>query len=202
MPASVAGTAIVAGSHATIVLFALCSFFALRDDLTVREIPAPQGLAPNALAIAGDVRSSPDDVDSPYGTGRLVLLHDPEEPAPWNGPWRIVCFAQAPLEPEIGTDPFLAEVTWSWLTDALEECGAASHALGGTVTRTASTRFGELAGPEHSVDVEIRASWTAEDTHLDRHLTAWLDVLGSAAGLPPPGVRLLGPSGSPDEGTP
>ena len=81
-------------------------------------------------------------------------------------------------------------------------CGATSHALGGTVTRTASTRFGELAGPEHSVDVEIRASWTAEDGNLDRHLTAWLDVLGSAAGLPPPGVRLLGPSGPQDDGTP
>ena len=30
-----------------------------RDDLTVREIAAPQGLAPDALAIAGDVRPGP-----------------------------------------------------------------------------------------------------------------------------------------------
>ena len=71
----------------------------------------------------------------------------------------------------------------------------AHHAVGGTVTRTASTRFGDLAGPEHTVDVEMRASWTAEDTDLDRHLSAWLEVLGNAAGLPPPGVHLLGPSG-------
>ena len=27
-----------------------------RDDLTVREIPAPQGLAPEAIALSGDVR--------------------------------------------------------------------------------------------------------------------------------------------------
>jgi ribonuclease D len=54
--------------------------------------------------------------------------------------------------------------------------------------------FGDLAGPEHTVDVEMRASWTAEDAHLDRHLLAWLEVLGNAAGLPPPGVHLLGPS--------
>ena len=60
------------------------------------------------------------------------------------------------------------------------------------MTRTASTRFGDLAGPEHSVDVEMRASWTAGDTDLERHLAAWLDVVGTAAGLPPPGVRLLG----------
>ncbi|MEV4458515.1 phosphatidate cytidylyltransferase [Microbispora sp. NPDC004025] len=32
---AVAGTAIVAGSHATIVLFALCSFFALREFITL-----------------------------------------------------------------------------------------------------------------------------------------------------------------------
>jgi hypothetical protein len=87
-----------------------------------------------------------------------------------------------------------SEVAWSWLTDALDDAGAGHHNVGGTVTRTASTRFGDLAGPEHTVDVEMRASWTAETTDLDRHLQAWLDVVGSAAGLPPPGVRLLGPS--------
>lgn len=41
----------------------------------------------------------------------------------------------------------------------------------------------------------MRASWTAGDTALDKHLTAWLQVLANAAGLPPPGVRLLGPGG-------
>jgi hypothetical protein len=48
----------------------------------------------------------------------------------------------------------------------------------------------------------MRASWTAEDTDLDRHLTAWLEVLGNAAGLPPPGVRLIGPSGRSEDETP
>jgi hypothetical protein len=92
-------------------------------------------------------------------------------------------------------DSMFSEVAWSWLTDALTDSGAGHHAIGGTVTRTASTRFGEIAAPEHSVDVEIRASWTAEDTDLDRHLRAYLEVLGNAAGLPPEGVHLLGAGG-------
>ena len=41
------------------------------------------------------------------------------------------------------------------------------------------------------MDVEIRASWTAEGTDIDRHLTAFVEVLTNAAGLPPAGVRLL-----------
>jgi hypothetical protein len=92
-------------------------------------------------------------------------------------------------------DSMFSEVAWSWLTDALSEHGAGHHSVGGTVTRTASTRFGSIAAPEHSVDVEIRASWTAEGTDLDKHLIAFLEVLGNAAGLPPPGIHLLSSNG-------
>ena len=67
---------------------------AFRADIVVREIPSPAGLAPFALALAADVR--PDDHgDSVYGTGRFVLLHDPDEPDAWGGAWRMVAFAQA-----------------------------------------------------------------------------------------------------------
>jgi hypothetical protein len=127
------------------------------------------------------------------------------EPIP--APQRLAPFASAlaarVVDPDghMVDDAMFSEVAWSWLTDALTEAGAAHHAVGGTVTRTASTRFGDLAGPEHSVDVEIRASWTAADAELDRHLAAWLEVIGNAAGLPPPGVRLLGPSGSGSAGS-
>lgn len=117
-----------------------------RDDLAVRQIPSPAGLAPDSIAFAADVR--PDSHgDSPFGTGRFILLHDPDEPDAWDGAWRIVTFAQAPLEPEIGTDPLLADVAWSWLTDALAERGASSRALAGTATKTVSRGFGSLAFP-------------------------------------------------------
>lgn len=164
-----------------------------RDDLTVREIPAPQGLAPHALAIAGDVRSSPDDVDSPYGTGRLVLLHDPEEPAPWNGPWRIVCFAQAPLEPEIGVDPLLADVAWTWLTDALASRRAGFHSASGTATKTLSKGFGSLAAEGDGAQIELRASWSPEGA-IAPHVEAWAELVCMLAGLPPgsEGIAMLG----------
>jgi len=122
------------------------------------------------------------------------VLFDPEGHEAWNGTTRCVGYLSAATDEELVDDAMFSEVAWSWLTDALTDTGATHHNVGGTVTRTASTRFGDLAGPEHTVDVEMRASWTAETTDLDRHLSAWLEVLGNAAGLPPPGVHLLGPS--------
>lgn len=163
-----------------------------RDDLRVREIPAPQGLAPSALAIAGDVRAESDELDSPYGTGRLVLLHDPDEPAPWNGPWRIVCFAQAPLEPEIGTDPLLADVAWAWLTDALESRHAGFHSASGTATKTLSKGFGTLADEGDGAQIELRASWSPEGA-IPAHVEAWAELVCMLAGLPPgsEGIAML-----------
>ncbi len=95
------------------------------------------------------------------------------------------------MVPEMASDPLLAGVCWSWLIEALEAHGAGYAALGGTVTQTASTRFGDLAGPPSSADLELRASWTPLGTDLDRHLGAWLTLLASTAGLPPPGVTPL-----------
>jgi hypothetical protein len=169
-----------------------------RDDLTVREITAPQGLAPSAFAIAGDVRSGPDDTESPYGTGRLVLLHDPEEPSPWNGAWRIVCFAQAPLEPEIGIDPLLADVAWAWLTDALGSRHAGFHSASGTATKTLSKGFGTLAAEGDGAQIELRASWSPEGD-IAPHVEAWAELVCMLAGLPPgsEGIAMLDSHRSP-----
>lgn len=155
-----------------------------RDDLSVREIPAPTGLAPHALALAADVRPEEHGVDSPYGTGRLVLLHDPEEPEPWDGPWRVVCFAQAPLEPEIGADPLLADVAWSWLVDALDSRGATYGSASGTATKTVSKGFGSLGDEGDGAQVELRASWSPHST-ATLHVAAWAELVCMLAGLPP-----------------
>jgi len=154
-----------------------------RSDLTVREIPSPQGVAPYSIALAGDVR--PDSHgDSPYGTGRFIMLHDPDEPDAWGGAFRIVSFAQAPLEPEIGTDPLLADVTWSWLIDALDSRGAAYHSASGTATKILSTGFGGLAEEGDGAQIELRASWTPEGDPLV-HVEAWAELVCMLAGLPP-----------------
>jgi hypothetical protein len=165
---------------------------AFRDDIVVREIGTPQGLAPFAIALAADVRPG-EDGESVYGTGRFVLLHDPEAPDAWGGAWRIIIFAQAPLETEIGTDPLLADVTWSWLVDALDSREAVYHAASGTSTKTLSKGFGGLAVEGDSAQIELRASWTPEGPFRP-HVEAWAELVGMLAGLPPgsEGIAVLG----------
>ena len=165
---------------------------AFRDDITVREIATPQGLAPYAIALAADVRPD-DEGESVYGTGRFVLLHDPDEPVAWGGAWRIVIFAQAPLENDIGTDPLLADVTWSWLVDALDSRDAGYHSESGTSTKTLSRGFGALAVEGDGAQIELRASWTP-DGPFRPHVEAWAELVGMLAGLPPgsEGIAVIG----------
>ncbi|ALJ20425.1 DUF3000 domain-containing protein [Microbacterium sp. No. 7] len=155
-----------------------------RADLVVREITAPASLAPHAIAFAADVRPDSHATDSPFGTGRFVLLHDAEEPDAWNGAWRIVCFAQAPLEPEIGTDPLLSDVAWTWLVDALRARQATYHSASGTATKTLSKGFGTLADEGDGAQIELRASWSPSG-ELAAHLDAWAELVCMLAGLPP-----------------
>jgi len=145
------------------------------------------------VALRGDVRPESEDAESAYGTGRLILLHDADEPSPWNGPWRIVCFAQAPLEPDIGVDPLLADVAWSWLVDALKSRDAGFHSASGTATKTVSKGFGSLAGEGEGAQIELRASWTPVGP-MTPHVEAWAELVCMLAGLPPgsEGVQMLG----------
>jgi len=161
---------------------------ALRPEVRVEPIRPPQRLAPWSHALAADVRG-PDGTE--LSSGRLVLLYDPDGAEAWDGVLRLVAFASAEMEPDMAGDPLLPEVGWSWLTEALAERGAAFLAAGGTVTQTTSTRFGDLHGPRTSVALELRGSWTARTTELGPHLLAFVDLLCTAAGVPPEGVTVL-----------
>ena len=156
-----------------------------RAELTISEITAPASLAPFAVALAADVSPSRHGDDSELGTGRFILLYDPTEPEAWGGRFRVVCFAQAPLETDIGLDPFLADVAWSWLIDALDARGARYIAASGTATKILSTGFGELAHQGDGAQIELRASWTPLDAAVASHVEGWGELLCMLAGLPP-----------------
>ncbi|MBO9577993.1 MAG: DUF3000 family protein [Microbacteriaceae bacterium] len=156
-----------------------------RAELRLQEVPSPEGLAPHSRAFAGDIHPPDHGIDSELGTGRFIVLHDAEQPEAWAGEFRVVCYAQAPLEHDIGSDPMLAEVAWSWLVDALEERGAPYHAASGTATTVLSTGFGGLADQGSGAQIEVRASWSPDGPELGRHLEAWGDFLCLLAGLPP-----------------
>ncbi|MCG2806291.1 DUF3000 domain-containing protein [Propionicimonas sp.] len=155
-----------------------------RPELKVDQIPAPQKIAPFAVAISAEITSNGEDL----GTGRLVLLHDPDGSPSWDGDFRCVSFSRADVDPEMVTDPLLSEVGWSWLLEALERNQAAYRAPSGTVTAVSSKSFGGIAEDPARAEVEVRASWTpiinsVED--VNAHLVAWSELLCLAAGLPP-----------------
>lgn len=167
-----------------------------RPEVRLAEVTAPTRIAPYAAALTAEVNPSREPEDL-LGNGRFVVLHDPDEPTAWRGSFRIVIMARATLEAELGADPFLGEVTWSWLLDALRSAGAGYHTVSGTVTRVLSQSFGGLVDSEEQVEVELRASWTPRTTDLAPHLLAWVQLCATAAGLAPvpPGVTALGPRG-------
>lgn len=159
----------------------------LRPELVVTDIAAPGSLAPHAIALAADVTPARHGSDSELGTGRFILLYDPSAPEAWGGTFRVVCFAQAPLETEMGVDPFLADVAWSWLVDALDSRGANYTAASGTATKILSTGYGELASQGDGAQIELRASWTPLDHEVGAHVEGWGELLCKLAGLPPAG---------------
>jgi hypothetical protein len=166
----------------------------LRPEVLCEDMPAPQRIAPYASALSADV--TVDGVD--VGTGRIILLHDPAGNDAWSGTFRCVAYARAEIDLELITDPMLAMVGWTWLTEALEEHGASYISASGTVTKVATESFGGMADEGGTAQIEIRASWTpvvAEDPasegpdlaplDLAPHVEAWGELLCTAAGLPP-----------------
>ena len=176
-----------------------------RPGMEFEPLPAPRRLASYSHALSATVTEpGADGEEEELGSGRFVLLYEPDGHAEWQGSWRCVTLLQAEIEVEIAQDPLLPEVTWSWLSEALAELGCA--ALGGTVSRCASAGFGELEDQGVSTSVELRASWSPLPPEpeagarwgarplwtpatawsgLAAHVEAWSRCLATAVGLPP-----------------
>ena len=108
-----------------------------------------------------------------------------------------MAYARAEIDIELITDPMLAAVGWTWLTEALDAHGATYATASGTVTRVATESFGGMADEGGTAQIEIRASWTPgirrtahrtpHPAPLDiaAHVEAWGELLCTAVGLPP-----------------
>ena len=180
---------IATGTDAFALALAQLKGIDVRPEFEVDEAPAPQRLAPSAVALTAEMA----DPESDAASGRFVLLHDPDGVEEWGGSFRAVVFARAALEQDLVDDPLLHDVGWSWVTECLAARGCRATQLGGTVTRTSGRSFGTMLERPADGFVEIRASWTpveAPDTgevldDLAQHASAWVDLLATAAGLPP-----------------
>jgi hypothetical protein len=172
----------------------------VRSEVRIEEAPAPRRLAAYAYALEATVLADGEEL----ADGRLVLLHEPSGHDAWHGDFRLVTLVRAELEPEMAGDPLLPEVSWSWLTGALDARGAAYQEPSGTVSRASSHYFGAIADRGDDTQIEIRASWTPLERtggagpDAAAHLTAWCDLLCACTGLPPsegPEPPLLGAAG-------
>lgn len=168
----------------------------VRAEISLGDIRPPQKLAPFSHAVGLEVLHPETDLvpETSEGDafGRLILLHDPRADETWEGTMRLVAYIQADMDADVASDPLLPQVAWQWLTEGFGECGAEFSNLGGTVTTTNSVRYGEIGGPPEAFQLEMRASWTAEDIDLAPHVEAFSRVLANVAGLPPEGVAELG----------
>ena len=168
----------------------------IRPEFAIEQAPSPQRLAPQAFTLTADAVTdgSPATVGTHVesASGRFVVLHDPDGVDEWEGNDRIVIFARCDVEPELLADPLIHEVAWSWVTEALDNHQVAQ--VGGTVTVSSGTSFGSMAERPGDGLVEIRASWTPFEDDLTVHLSLWIEILATLAGLPPvpAGVATVG----------
>lgn len=156
--------------------------FTPRPEIECEENPAPAKLATYGFALTAECF----DGDIEIANGRFVLLHEPGGQETWGGDLRAVTFIKADIETEMGSDPLLPQVGWSWFEESL--AGLHATGLSGTVTLALSSSFGELAERSAQTELEIRASWTPQAESVSDvldHLERWTELLAHCAGLPP-----------------
>jgi hypothetical protein len=176
-----------------------------RREIALDSQPPPRKLAPYAAAIGAIVHepapgpqaggsarpAAGDDADDEIGWGSFVLLYDPAGQSGWAGPFRVIAYVRAELDPEIAADPLIGQVGWSWLTEALDARTTGYRQVSGTVTRVVTEGFGAKEDQPVATEFELRASWSpaarpdGAPQDLDGHIAAWCDALCAACGLPP-----------------
>lgn len=154
----------------------------LRSELNTSQIPAPEKIAPWALAFAAQ---APNPADTPMnrGVGRIVFLYDPEQFDTWGSNMRVIAYGKSPLESDLGIEEDVAHFWWEELVRALKNHNAKYSHEAGTITKMTSTGMGSLSNDPGTSEVEIRASWSPQEDELGPHLAAWQDLIAGMAGF-------------------
>ena len=154
----------------------------LREELETHQIPAPEKIAPNALAFSTH-KPNPAETPSNRAAGRIVFLHDPKEFETWGSNMRVIAYGKSPLETDVADQGDYAQYWWGTLELALKSHGAKYVNGAGTITKMISTGVGALDGePVHS-EVELRASWSPTEDDLAPHFAAWQNLIAEMAGF-------------------
>ncbi len=159
-----------------------------RPEISLSQIPSPQGIAPEAIAIAAEVNH---ETATDHGVSRLVFCRDPGMPEGWNSEFRIIGYAKSPIELDMAKDEYLSSMPWEWLKDSLTQAGAKFAHDAGTTTTVLSTGHGALLGQPQHAELEIRASWAPLDFDLTAHLEGWIELLALISGLPPKDSKVV-----------
>lgn len=155
----------------------------LPPRVSVEEVPAPNEIAPYALAVSGETALY-TTMESP-ATGRFVCLYDPKTQPGWGGCFRVIAMVGTETELSLGEDPLAGEVAWSWLRECLERRRADYDYLVGTATSTINRSFDGTVLRASSASLEIRASWTPAEPDISAHFLAWADTMLQSTGLTP-----------------
>ena len=166
----------------------------MREEIHLKQIEEPAKLATHAIAFSAHIieeLATPADA----GTGRFVLLWEPEMQEQWGSRFRVVCFAKSPLETNIGADELGSDIAWAWLTDSLSNRHAEYGNAAGTATRIISSGYGSLATQADHAELEVRASWSPKSYEVGSHLEAWQDMVCIMSGFAhlPQGVSSISP---------
>src|SRR3954453_23131296 len=70
-----------------------------RPEVQVEEMRAPQRIAPYSFALSAEIELDHDEDDEPEGgTGRLILLYNPDGNEAWGGTYRFVAYVRADVD--------------------------------------------------------------------------------------------------------
>jgi hypothetical protein len=155
-----------------------------RSEIQLTQIPAPKGIAEEAVAVSAEVIHA-EHSEADRGVGRLVICRDSSYPAGWNSDYRIILYAKSPVDLDMGKDDVVDELPWNWLMDSLEVKSANFHSEAGTTTRILSTGHGSLSAQSQHAEIEIRASWAPEDEDFSKHLDSFQRLMALISGLDP-----------------